>query len=59
MKIKFHFIKEQVRDGSVAVSYCPTGNMVADIMTKALDRVLFERFRDMLLNGRDEDGVLL
>jgi hypothetical protein len=59
MKIKFHYIKEKVKDGSVTVSYCPTGNMVADIMTKALDRILFERFRDMLLDGKDQEGRLI
>jgi hypothetical protein len=30
--------------------------MIADMMTKALDRVLFERFRKMLLDGVDKDG---
>jgi hypothetical protein len=59
MKIKYHYIKEKVKDGSVNVSYCPTGSMVADIMTKALDRILFERFRDMLLDGRDAEGAIL
>jgi hypothetical protein len=59
MKIKFHYIKEKVKDSTVSVTYCPTGSMVADIMTKALDRVLFERFRDMLLDGKNADGDLL
>jgi hypothetical protein len=59
MMIKFHYIKEQVKAGNVQVTYCPTGSMVADIMTKALDRVLFERFRDMLLDGKDLEGELL
>ena len=57
MKIKYHFIREQVKEGIVSLSYCPTGSMVADIMTKALDRILFERFRDMLLDGKDMDVV--
>ena len=59
MKIKFHYIKEKVKDSTVSVTYCPTGSMVADIMTKALDRVLFQRFRDMLLDGKNADGDLL
>jgi hypothetical protein len=59
MKIKYHFIREQVKEGIVSLSYCPTGSMVADIMTKALDRILFERFRDMLLDGKDMDGAPL
>jgi hypothetical protein len=59
MKIKFHYIKEKVKDGSVTVTYCPTGSMVADIMTKALDRTLFERFRNMLLDGQDLEGNII
>jgi len=57
MKIKFHYIREKVADGTVA--YIPTERMVADIFTKALSRILFERFRNMLLDGKDEDGVVL
>jgi hypothetical protein len=56
MKIRFHYIREKIKDGTARVSYIPTGNMVADIMTKSLGRTLFERFRDMLLDGQDEDG---
>ncbi len=56
MKIKFHYIRQLVKDGSVKVSFLPTTSMIADMMTKALDRVLFERFRKMLLDGVDEDG---
>jgi hypothetical protein len=57
MKIKFHYIREKVAD--VTVGYIPTERMVADIFTKALSRILFERFRNMLLDGQDEDGVVL
>jgi hypothetical protein len=56
MKIKYHYIREKMQDGSIKVAYRPTTSMVADIMTKALDRKLFELFRGMLLNGIDEEG---
>jgi hypothetical protein len=59
MKLKFHFVREQIKAGTIKIAYLETGKMVADIMTKALDRVLFERFRRMLLDGQDEDGNLL
>jgi hypothetical protein len=49
MKIKYHYIRELIKDGSVKVEYLPTTEMVADIMTKALDRVTFERLRAKLL----------
>ena len=56
MKIKYHYIREKIQDGSIKVAYRPTTSIVADIMTKALDRKLFELFRGMLLNGIDEEG---
>ena len=59
VKIMFHFIREKIKDKEIRVEYCPTADMVADMMTKALDRVKFERFRDMLMNGVSSDGILL
>ena len=34
--VKYHFLRNYVRSGVVKLQYIPTGNMVADIMTKAL-----------------------
>jgi hypothetical protein len=34
--------------GEVRFSYCNTEEMVADILTKALDRNKFEKFRSMM-----------
>ena len=59
MKLRFHYIREKLQDGTIQVRYLETGKMVADMMTKALGRVLFERFRNMLLDGQDEDGIAL
>jgi hypothetical protein len=56
IKIKFHYIREKLTEGTITIAYMETGNMVADMMTKALGRILFERFRNMLLDGRDEEG---
>lgn len=32
--IKYHFIREIVNSGRVILKYCPTDQMVADLMTK-------------------------
>jgi hypothetical protein len=56
MKLRFHYIRERIQDGSIKVAYLETGKMIADMMTKALGRVLFERFRGMLMSGQDEAG---
>ncbi|PSR81379.1 hypothetical protein PHLCEN_2v6387 [Hermanssonia centrifuga] len=44
--IRYHFIREIHDRGDILVEYCPTGDQVADIMTKALAREKHERFVD-------------
>ena len=34
--IKYHFVRDQVGKGTVKLEYCPTKEMVADILTKGL-----------------------
>jgi hypothetical protein len=43
-----HFIKERVEMREVTFSYYSTEEMVADILTKALDRNKFEKFGSMM-----------
>jgi hypothetical protein len=43
--IKNHALKEAVRDGFVLLQYCNTNEMVADVMTKALDKKKLWYFR--------------
>ena len=35
---RYHFIRQTVEDGSITLIYCPTDDMTADILTKALPR---------------------
>jgi hypothetical protein len=56
MKMKFHYIREQIANREVTLGHCPTLQMIADILTKALERGLFEKFRRVLLSGIDENG---
>lgn len=46
--IAHHFIREKVNDKVIYVKYCETEQMLADIMTKPLSKVLFEKFRNKL-----------
>ena len=36
MDIKYHFVRELVDKGTIQLSYCETGNMLADVLTKGL-----------------------
>ena len=31
VSIKYHFIREQVRNGTVRIEYCPSKEMIADV----------------------------
>ncbi len=35
---RYHFIREVVQNGALQLIYCPTDNMAADILTKALPK---------------------
>ena len=39
--IRHHFVREQVSDGTIKLTYCPTGEMVADMLTKGLPQQPF------------------
>lgn len=43
-----HFVRECVQRGAVQLSYTPTGEQVADILTKALGKSKFDYFREKM-----------
>ena len=46
--IAHHFVREQVEMNEISVTHCPSKHMIADIMTKGIPRVQFEKLRDGL-----------
>jgi hypothetical protein len=40
--IRYHLIREQIETGTLQVVYCPTNEMTADILTKALAAFKFK-----------------
>ena len=45
--IKYHYIRDQVSKGNIDVIYCPSTDMVADMLTKRLSKFQFEKLRCM------------
>ena len=44
--VKYHYVRESVDNGTIAVEYRPTAEMVADTLTKGLAKPKFEKFRN-------------
>jgi hypothetical protein len=39
--VRYHFVRQTVRNGDIKFRYCPTDEMVADILTKPLQKAKF------------------
>lgn len=48
--VKYHFIRDLCERDIIVVDYVPTYDQLADILTKPLPRVTFEKQRDCLSN---------
>ena len=46
IEVIYHCIWDMVQKGTVKIKYVPTVEQVANVLTKPLDRVKFEYFRD-------------
>jgi len=51
--VRLHYTREKLQDGVIVIEYCDTANMVADMMTKALDRIKLEKHRSTALGLGD------
>jgi hypothetical protein len=43
IEVRYHFIRGCIKDGTVTVEFVGTDDQLADIFTKALGRVRFQR----------------
>ena len=48
IEIKYHYIRDRVQTGEVKLQYCPTTEMVADVLTKALSSDKHVKFARMM-----------
>ncbi|XP_050875004.1 secreted RxLR effector protein 161-like [Lathyrus oleraceus] len=46
--VRFHFLRDLVRDGIIELEHCGTHEQVADVMTKAVKLDIFQRLRGKL-----------
>ena len=46
--VQLHFIRNHVEKGTIKVEYCPTEDMLADIMTKGLARERHEQLLGLM-----------
>ena len=46
--IKFHFIREKFSEGRISIDHIPTGDNVADLMTKPPTKVKLDNFQEMM-----------
>ena len=49
MDIRYHFVRDYIQDGYVTLKYCPTAQMLADIMTKVMPRPTFHKLRNKII----------
>ena len=47
--IRYEFVKSHIESHTISLEYCPTTDMVADILTKPLERTQFNYLRSFLM----------
>ena len=46
--IQYHYVREALQNGVINLQYCPTNEMVADLLTKPLSKGRFENLRQAM-----------
>ena len=58
MDIKYYFIRDLIKEGTIKLYYVASKNNKADILTKALNRVKFKKLKAKLgVIGLNEESV--
>ena len=55
--IRYHYIREAVQEQTIELKYCPTNEMLADILTKPLSKGQFEILRQAMGMEKLPDSV--
>jgi hypothetical protein len=51
--VRYFFIADRVKSGQIRIEHCPTGIMIANYFTKALQGALFTKLRGMIVERTD------
>jgi hypothetical protein len=51
--VQCFFVADRVKSGEVRIEHCPTGIMIADYFTKALQGETFSKLRNMIMGNTD------
>lgn len=54
IELRYHHIRHHVQTGDIKIVYCPTTEMIADLMTKALPKDTFVYLRDRFMTVKGE-----
>ena len=55
IKIRYFYVTERIKDGTVVVNYCPTASMVADYLSKPIQGSLFRVHRNTLMGVTEQE----
>jgi hypothetical protein len=55
INIRYFYITDKIRDGTVVVTYCPTKEMILDYFTKPLQGFLFRQHRNAIIGVSQAD----
>ena len=50
INIRYFFVTDRIANNELSVEWCPTGQMIADYMTKPVQGTLFKQFRDLIMD---------
>ena len=55
MEVRYHFVRERVESGELKIMYVPTDKQIADVLTKPLGTLQFNKLTGDMMGRRDED----